>query len=152
MLRTKPILLNMKHIIALLLVVSVANSAFSQTDRKRGTDDNHIDTTEAYVIVKHMPVFKYRKCTFTEYCLDYYVADSLRLPSSACTGKVIVRFVVERDGSIGNIVIMSDESQNCPGIIQEIERMLKHMPRWTPGKINDVAVRVYYPMAFFLGQ
>lgn len=142
----------MKHFVAVLIVVLIANSAYCQKKGKQVTNDTPIDTTEAYVIVKQMPVFKYKKCTYTDYCLEYYVADSLRLPSNTCTGAVCVRFIVERDGSISDIFIMKDRSENCPGIIPEIERMLKHMPKWTPGRINDVAVRVYMPIWIKLAQ
>ena len=56
-------------------------------------------------------------------------------------GTVIVRFVVEKDGSIGTVDVLRPLSSNCD---KEAIRVIKKMPNWIPGKQNGVAVRVYY--------
>ena len=56
-------------------------------------------------------------------------------------GIVRVRFVVEKDGSIGNVEIIRSLSANCD---KEAIRVIKKMPNWIPGKQNGVPVRVYY--------
>jgi protein TonB len=54
-----------------------------------------------------------------------------------------VKFVVEKDGSIGNVEIIKGIGFGCD---EEAARVIKLMPRWTPGKQNGRAVRVYYNM------
>ena len=64
-------------------------------------------------------------------------------------GKVMVRFIVEKDGTITNpiIVKMAD-----PSLDKEALRLIKKMPRWIPGKNDGVAVRSYFicPLKFSL--
>ncbi len=66
-------------------------------------------------------------------------------------GTVRVRFVVEKDGSIGAVDILRPLSQGCD---KEAIRVIKKMPKWIPGKQNGVAVRVYYnlPVRFKLSN
>ena len=59
-------------------------------------------------------------------------------------GTVIVQFVVERDGCVSNIKILSPV---FPALDQEAIRVCKSMPKWIPGENNDgKKVRVYYRM------
>ncbi len=66
-------------------------------------------------------------------------------------GTVRVRFVVEKDGSIGKVEILRSLSANCD---KEAIRVIKKMPNWIPGKQNGVPVRVYYnlPVRFRLSN
>lgn len=61
-------------------------------------------------------------------------------------GKVMLVFVVERDGSISNIGFLGGkERQLGYGIEREVERVIKLTSgRWTPGKINGKTVRSYW--------
>ena len=59
-------------------------------------------------------------------------------------GTVMVQFVVERDGCVSNIKILSAV---FPALDQEAIRVCKSMPKWIPGENNDgKKVRVYYRM------
>lgn len=53
-------------------------------------------------------------------------------------GKVYVKFVVERDGSISGIEIIKSVSKELD---REAKRVVRSMPRWTPGEKNGEAVR-----------
>ena len=66
-------------------------------------------------------------------------------------GTVRVRFVVEKDGSIGNVEITRSLSATCD---KEAIRVVKKMKDWIPGKQNGVPVRVYYnlPVRFKLSN
>jgi hypothetical protein len=63
------------------------------------------------------------------------------------TGKVYVSFVVETDGSISNPRILRDIGGGCG---KEAVRVVKMMPKWTPGKQDGKPVRVQFnlPVAF----
>jgi len=56
-------------------------------------------------------------------------------------GKVVCRFVVEKDGSISNITVIRSLD---PGCDKEAVRVIKLLPKFIPGKQNGQAVRVYY--------
>lgn len=62
-------------------------------------------------------------------------------------GRVIVQFIVEKDGSISSPIII----QNLyPSLDAEAIRIITSMPNWNPGKIEDRACRVRYslPISF----
>lgn len=54
-------------------------------------------------------------------------------------GRVVVKFIVEKDGSISNVEV--DRSVN-PVLDNEAMRVVKAMPKWIPGQINGKAVKV----------
>ena len=64
-------------------------------------------------------------------------------------GRVIVTFVVERDGSITDVKVVKSVD---PSLDKEAQRVVKAMPHWIPGKQNGSAVRVKYtvPVTFKL--
>ena len=64
-------------------------------------------------------------------------------------GRVIVTFVVERDGSITDVKVVKSVD---PSLDKEATRVVKGMPHWIPGKQNGSAVRVKYtvPVTFRL--
>ena len=63
-------------------------------------------------------------------------------------GRVSVMFVIQKDGSIGN-VRMRGPDQNLE---KEAERIISKLPRMTPGKQRGRAVRVPFsiPITFKL--
>lgn len=64
-------------------------------------------------------------------------------------GRVVVKFIVEKDGSISNVEV--DRSVN-PVLDNEAMRVVKAMPKWIPGQINGKAVKVEcsHPFVFQL--
>lgn len=74
-----------------------------------------------------------------------YLAQNIKYPQLArengITGKVYVQFVVEKDGSIANPRILRDIGGGCGA---EAIRVVKAMPKWSPGKQRGKAVRVQF--------
>ena len=64
-------------------------------------------------------------------------------------GRVVVSFVVEPDGSLSNIAVVKGVD---PSLDKEAVRVVSAMPKWNPGKQNNVCVRVKYnlPVPFKL--
>ena len=64
-------------------------------------------------------------------------------------GRVVVQFVVERDGSVSGVQVVRSVD---PSLDREAARVVSSMPKWTPGKQNGSAVRVKYtvPVTFKL--
>lgn len=84
-----------------------------------------------------------------------WLGSNLRYPEAAAAndiqGRVIVKFVIERDGSIGNVTIIKGVDKDLD---MEAIRLVKTMPRWQPGKNNGVAVPSYFtvPVTFKLSS
>ena len=82
-----------------------------------------------------------------------FLSNNIRYPETAqqndIQGRVIVKFVVEKDGSIGNVTVVKGVDRDLD---REAIRVVKKMPRWQPGKNNGVAVRSYFnlPVTFRL--
>ncbi len=84
-----------------------------------------------------------------------WLGNNIRYPEAAqandVQGRVIVKFVVEKDGSIGHAEIVKGVDKDLD---REALRVVKKMPKWQPGKNNGVAVRSYFnlPVTFKLQQ
>lgn len=74
--------------------------------------------------------------------LTKYLYDNLVYPRAAkdagIQGKVFVEFVVEKDGRLTNVKI---KRSVAPALDEEAIRVVKGMPKWTPGKQRNTAVR-----------
>ena len=82
-----------------------------------------------------------------------WVADHLRYPSVAqengVQGRVVVQFVVTKTGSIGEVRVARSKD---PDLDKEAVRVVKSLPKFTPGKMNGHAVNVWFtlPVTFKL--
>jgi len=82
-----------------------------------------------------------------------YIMKNIKYPEQAMKegiqGRVTVRFIVEKDGSISDVKpILSVH----PLLNKEAVRVVESMPKWTPGKQNGKPVRVRFnvPVMFKL--
>lgn len=82
-----------------------------------------------------------------------YIMENIKYPEQAMKegiqGRVAVRFIVEKDGSISDVKpILSVH----PLLNKEAVRVVESMPKWTPGKHNGKPVRVRFnlPVMFKL--
>ncbi len=84
-----------------------------------------------------------------------WVIERLRYPTIAqeanIQGKVTLRFVIERDGTLTNIEELGSPDRS---LTEEARRVLLSSPKWEPGKNRGRPVRVYYilPVDFILQQ
>lgn len=76
-----------------------------------------------------------------------YIQSNIKYPQLAkennITGRVFVTFVVEKDGSVSNVKAARDIGGGCGA---EAVRVVKSMPKWTPGKQRGKAVRAAYTL------
>lgn len=74
-----------------------------------------------------------------------YLNRNIHMPSKAIRaevdGRVLVSFVVERDGRVGDITILEDPGYGCG---KAVAKVIKKMPRWKPGKLGGKAVRTMF--------
>lgn len=98
-----------------------------------------------------------QKATFPggDAALYKWLSTQINYPADAAeagiTGRVIVSFVIEKDGSISNARVVRSIH---PSLDAEAIRIVKTMPKWIPGKNNGQPVRVEYimPISFKLQQ
>lgn len=106
------------------------------------------DDDEVYSTVEEKPEFP-----GGQKALMGWLADNLKYPMEAAEagiqGRVIVKFVIDKNGSVTNPTIVRGV---CDAIDAEALRLVRSMPKWTPGKQKGkcVAVEFFLPVAFRL--
>ena len=107
-----------------------------------------VEETKVFDVVEQMPQYK-----GGDQALMDYLNKSIKYPviaeENGIQGRVVCTFVVERDGSITDVMVVRSVD---PSLDKEAVRVLKAMPKWIPGKQNGSAVRVKFtlPVTFKL--
>ena len=77
--------------------------------------------------------------------LQIFFAENLKFPvdclDSNFYGRIEMKFIVEKDGSISNVEI-NEKKLGCVQLALETERFLNLMPKWIPGEVQGVKKRV----------
>lgn len=103
---------------------------------------------KVFEVVEQMPSFPGGDKALLE-----YLSSNIKYPvvaqENGVQGRVVVSFVVEKDGSITDVKVVRSVD---PSLDKEAQRVVKSMPKWIPGKQNGSAVRVKYnvPVSFKL--
>jgi len=96
-----------------------------------------------YLHVDEMPKF-----IGGQSALKKFIDTNLQWPAEFDgQGTVLTSFIVTKDGSIKNIII---EKGLCNECNNEAIRVIKLLPKWSPGKVNHrkVDVIIYLPIKF----
>lgn len=107
-----------------------------------------VNSNRVYDVVEQMPSFPGGISG-----LRTYLNQNIRYPAEAqenCVqGRVVVSFVVGKDGHISDVTVLRSVD---PSLDKEAIRVVRNMPRWTPGKQGGEPVRVRYnvPVSFRL--
>lgn len=103
---------------------------------------------KVFDVVEQMPQFPGGDAALFEY-LSTHIKYPTIAEDNGVQGRVIVTFVVERDGSITDVKVVKSVD---PSLDKEASRVVAGMPKWIPGKQNGSAVRVKYtvPVTFRL--
>lgn len=100
------------------------------------------DEGEIFQVVEQMPSFP-----GGEEALSKFLSSNIKYPSMALEnniqGRVVLTFVVNKDGSIVDPEIIKPVD---PSLDKEAIRVVKAMPKWTPGKQRGKPVRVKYTL------
>ena len=101
-----------------------------------------VEEEEIVLVVENMPEFP-----GGEAAMYKFIGKNIEYPrmakESGISGRVYVTFVVERDGSVTDVKILRGIGGGCD---EEAVRVIKKMPRWSPGKQRGKPVRVQYRM------
>ena len=115
-----------------LTTVLAQKTVVSQKDQKE----------EPFNVVEDMPAFPGGMEAMMEFLIENvkYPADAKK---QKVDGRVLVNFVVEKDGSITEVKVIKP---TFPSLDAEAVRVVKAMPKWKPGYQKGQAVRVQFTM------
>ena len=128
--------------------LQIVESKESQTTNQQPHRIEKVQEDSPFDVVEQMPQFSGGMKALMD-----YLSTNISYPKEAhkkeIQGRVLVRFVVEKDGSISNAEVVKSVD---PLLDAEALRVISSMPNWIPGKQNGKAVRVKYtiPITFNL--
>ena len=118
--------------ICCLTTVLAQKTVVSQKDQKE----------EPFDVVEDMPAFPGGMEAMIQ-----FISSNIQYPADAqkqkVDGRVMVNFVVEKDGSITEVKVIKP---TFPSLDAEAIRVVKAMPKWKPGYQRGQAVRVQFTM------
>jgi TonB family protein len=137
----------MKILLSLSIVLLITSAYCANTSAQTTDTSKTIsDTSEVFQRVETIPEFKGGIPAFMK-----FLNKNIKYPKQArqdnIEGRVILTFVVEKDGTLTGLRILRGVS---PEIDQEALRVMGISPPWTPGTQNGKPVRVQFsiPIAF----
>ena len=118
--------------ICCLTTVLAQKTVVSQKDQKE----------DPFNVVEDMPAFPGGMEAMIQ-----FISSNIKYPADAqkqkVDGRVLVNFVVEKDGSITEVKVIKPA---FPSLDAEAIRVVKAMPKWKPGYQRGQAVRVQFTM------
>ena len=129
---------------------AVKNTAEIGEKVVESSDPKKVFTGKVYDLVDEMPSFP---GGLEE--LYKWIDNNVQYPAVArengIEGRVILKFIVEKDGSLSDSTVIHSVH---PMVDREALRLVGQMPKWNPGKRAGVPVRVRYclPIKFKLGE
>ena len=141
--------------------IEQTNKAFGQTNVDNGQDDRTQFQTavdevvvekkeekpkevkeEIHTLVEQMPQFPGGDAALMKY-LSSHINYPPMAAENGVQGKVILQFVVEKDGRVGEVKIARSVDKDLD---KEAIRVVKSLPKFTPGRQNGYPVRVWYTL------
>jgi len=109
-------------------------SSFSQSN-----DSIDISDTSVYTVVEKNPEFPGGDIKLFEYLrIDFNFKDCN--PKKGFSGRIYIHFIVEKDGSVSNVMVKN--GHGC--VDNEAIKRIKNMPKWKPGLQRGIKVRVKF--------
>ena len=105
--------------------------------------EEEIKDDEPFLTAETMPSFQ--GGTINDF--RNWVQGKVKYPQIAqengISGRVVLQFVIERDGRLTNIVVLQTPDRS---LSEEAIRVLNQSPKWSPGKQRNQPVRVKYTL------
>ena len=134
-------------LMGLVLSLGVFYVAFEWTDKEITVYEQATDE-EVFFEVEKMPEFPGGQKELMK-----YFSENIKYPiiaqENGIQGRVIVQFTVRKDGSIDDVQVVRSAD---PSLDKEAIRLIKSMPKWTPGQQRGKAVHCKFtvPVVFKL--
>ena len=120
-----------------LLLILISQFSFSQSEKKTLSIPNPSEIIYSTDQVKVAPKFNGGKKALELFIKRNFVKPNVK----GLKGEVLVAFVVENDGTLTEIGVLSDAGN---GTADEAIRVMSISPVWSPGILNGIPVRVQY--------
>ena len=105
-------------------------------------EEEEIEEEQIFLVVENMPEYPGGEAEMYNF-IGKHIEYPRIAKESGISGRVFISFVVERDGSVTDVHILRGIGGGCD---DEAIRVIKAMPKWTPGKQRGKPVRVQYRM------
>ena len=119
-----------------------ANAVSATLEQKQIMNVEPELVTKIFEVVEVMPKFMGGDAELMK-----YLSSNLKYPTIAIEsniqGRVVLKFVVRKDGNIDNVQVLRTLDPSCD---KEAMRVLKTMPKWVPGMQNGRPVDVYFTL------
>lgn len=133
------------HIILILLIVNnliALASTTSTTEHSNLADSTKLLQEKGFTLVEQMPQFPGGEKAMMDF-LSRNINYPQRAMENGIQGKVVVQFVVTKNGTIGEVKVIRSID---PDLDKEAIRVCKLLPKFIPGKMNGQPVNVWYTM------
>ena len=146
-------------VLPLALLLITANSVYAQQNetqqettppQEQEPVKKESKNDEVFIVVEKLPSFKEGAKAMME-----FIESEMKYPviakENCIQGRVIVNYIVEKDGSISDVQIVRGVD---PSLDKEAIRIVEAMPKWNPGLQRGERVRVKYtlPISFKLDE
>ena len=120
----------------------ITSSSTSNSIKPAAEAEEIVDDSKVYDVVEQMPSFPGGQQNLFNYLSSHinYPAAALK---NGIQGRVICSFVVEKNGSIGDVKVVKSVD---PSLDKEAVRVIRNMPNWNAGKQNGLPIRVKYTL------
>ena len=138
----------MRVLLACVLLLCASNLS-AQSQDTVGVQTVDLDIFEKVEVAARVDAALWKR--HLEQHLLPVIENAAKKGMKAGTYIVYVRFLVEKNGSIGNVKALNDPGF---GLAKGAEKVLKTGPRWTPGSQNGRVVRSYHtqPITFVITE
>ncbi|MBO7648287.1 MAG: energy transducer TonB [Bacteroidales bacterium] len=133
----------MKKILLFAMALLLSTALFGQAPANNDTDT-------VYHFVESMPEYPGGQNALFSF-LSYEISYPQDAREKGITGTVLIKFVVEEDGSVSNAEV---KMPLYPSIDRESVRAIMAMPKWKPGTLDGKPVRCYFqiPITFSMSK
>ena len=121
-----------------VIVVTTKKAIAAKAEESNGSDTQQ----EVFQVVEKMPEFEGGVENMMKF-LQQNIKYPEEAKKSGTQGRVIVQFVVEKDGSVTDAKVVRSVS---PELDAEALRVVKSMPKWIPGEQRGEKVRVQFTL------
>lgn len=126
----------MKRPLYILIILSFSIALRAQND---STQQN---AEKVFLVVENMPVFIGGYDALKEY-LKTHAVYTEKAMNEKVSGRVIISFLVETDGSITDPIVMKGLHPDLDNISLEL---VKNMPKWTPAEQRGKPIKCTYTL------
>lgn len=129
-----------KHLLLIVILAAFSIKTKAQTATANDTSNQNKDT-------KFYPVEV--NAEFPGGVEGLYKFIQKNAKNRGCVGRVMVKFVVEKDGSVSNVEVAKSLSADCDA---EALRVINKSPKWKPAMQGGHAVRVLWTIPVNFGE